>query len=456
MLGGIVKLALILSVGMCSSFFCFAQRTNPLQSKEAFHLVTIHNKKIDSLVRHYRHKAENYLIKGKYLHNIYSIDSIGIKIFATSYHKKQNKPEFSLTWEEVEIFDKLIRYADKSFVYDIYLNKRDNPLSPMVSGVVSILEQNHPKPLGHLENKPLQGFRIAIDPGHTAGDFAMARIEQRYIKIFHEKKWYEFAEGILTLATARILKDSLEKYGATVLLTRTKHGHNSDGQTYQEWLKYRLPQILRNQGLNEKQIADKIKNTPKEFFFEYYSNEDLENRAQKINLFKPHFSIILHYNIDGDNKSCIKPTEKNYSMTFVPGAYMVGELHSAKDRFDFLRTLLTNHFEESVILSSFVQEAFVKQLNVPAVTEADNPFYLRNSCLKVKEGIYARNLRLCRLLNSPLCYGEPLLQDNVCELQLLALHNEKKGIISPRVVEVANAYLTGILKYAAYWKKKAS
>jgi hypothetical protein len=74
--------------------------------------------------------------------------------------------------------------------------------------------------------------------------------------------------------------------------------------------------------------------------------------------------------------------------------------------------------------------------------------------MKVKEGIYARNLRLCRLLNTPVCYGEPLLQDNCFELVALSQHNEKTKTISPRVIEVANAYFQGIMKYAEYLKKK--
>lgn len=436
------------------SLSAFSQRSNPNVTKGEFHPITIHNKKLDSLVRHYRNKTENYLIKTKYLHSLYAIDSNGIKIYPTSYHKKKDRPEFSLTWEEVEVFEKLIKYAERDFAYDIFTNKRNDPLSPMVNSIVKILEENHSQPLPNRPDKPFTGLRIAIDPGHTAGNFQTAKIEQRYTKIFYENKWYEFAEGILTLATANILKDSLIKYGAEVFVTRTKPNTNVNGQTYQQWLKHRLPQILRNQGLNEMQIQKKIKTTPAEFFFEYYSNEDLDNRATKINAFKPHFTVVIHYNVDGNNKGWQSHTEKNYSMTFVPGAYMQGELNSPRDRYDFVRTLITNHFEESVILSGHIQEAFEKQLKVPAVTEEDNPYYIKNSCLKVKEGIYARNLRLCRLLNTPVCYGEPLLQDNCFELVALGQHNEKTGTISPRVIEVANAYFQGIIKYADYLKRK--
>jgi N-acetylmuramoyl-L-alanine amidase len=450
----IISISLICFIINYFSFDIFAQRSNPTLTKEDFHPITIHNRRLDSLVKHYREKTEKYLIKTKYLHSLYAIDSTGVKIYATSYHKKKNKPEFSLSWDEVEVFDKLIKYAEKEFAYDIFTNKRNEPLSPMVNSMVKILEENHVKPLPHNPNKPLDGLRIAIDPGHTAGNFQVAKIEQRHTRIFYEHKWYEFAEGILTLATANILKDSLLKYGAEVFVTRTKPNSNVNGLSYQQWLKYRLPQILRKEGLNETQIQQKIKTTPSEFFFEYYSNEDLDNRATKINAFKPHFTIVMHYNVDGGNKGWQAHTEKNYSMTFVPGAYMQGELNSPKDRYDFVRTLLTNHFEESVILSGYVQEAFEKHLNVPAVTEEDNPYYIKNSCMKVTNGIYARNLRLCRLLNTPVCYGEPLLQDNCFELVALAQHNEKTKTISPRIIEVANAYFKGVMNYADHLKRK--
>ena len=45
-----------------------------------------------------------------------------------------------------------------------------------------------------------------------------------------------FNEGNLALGTALLLRDSLEKLGAEVLVTRNQEAHTSFGGTYDDWL----------------------------------------------------------------------------------------------------------------------------------------------------------------------------------------------------------------------------
>jgi len=141
-------------------------------------------------------------------------------------------------------------------------------------------------------------------------------------------------------------------------------------------------------------------------------------------------------------------------MIFVPGSYLAGELSTPIERFDFLRTLLTDHMQESTLLSSFIMDEFESRLKVPAISDYQAPRYLTQNSKKVKKGIYARNLRLCRLLNTPVCYGESLLQDNKQELLWLSENDLKNGIIAPRLITVANAYLVGIKKYVEVLKQR--
>ena len=64
----------------------------------------------------------------------------------------------------------------------------------------------------------------------------------------------------------------------------------------------------------------------------------------------------------------------------------------------------------------------------------------------VEKGVYARNLGLCRLINSPIAYGESMYQD--CETELTQLHNNNENNKpAKRVEQVADAYYKGILRY---------
>ena len=69
------------------------------------------------------------------------------------------------------------------------------------------------------EGRPLEGVRIAIDPGHLGGDFAEL-----------EERWFQFGdgrpvtEGDLTLQVATLLEPRLTALGAEVTLVRSAPG----------------------------------------------------------------------------------------------------------------------------------------------------------------------------------------------------------------------------------------
>ncbi len=399
---------------------------------------------IDSLMVHYRYMADRYMVKNKYLYQYFEIDGYGIRMFSSSRNKRGEKAEFSLPWEELEDYKRLIRFADRALQYEVYCTKKEQTFSFSLLQSLHILEQNHQLVHPKTDN-PFYGLKIAIDPGHIAGNLPMAMIEQRFVEMKHPEtgKKVHVIEGVLTLQTAQILKDSLENLGAIVMLTREKHDRSAEGISFQYWKKHRHPRKMKQKGFSPQQIADSIKNTAPAILFDEFANEDLDLRAEKINYFKPDFTFVLHYNVDVNNTLWRNPTQKNYALTFVPGAYISGELSSKLERFDFLRRLLTEQVADSDLLSQEVLKQFNERLKVPPLTDQQAPAYVRRWCLKVGEGVYARNLRLCRLLNSPICYGEPLLQDNASELAMLTKINPEHGV-PDRIVEVAQAYLEGL------------
>ena len=113
----------------------------------------------------------------------------------------------------------------------------------------------------------------------------------------------------------------------------------------------------------------------------------------------------------------------------------------------FLKLLLLGNLERSINLAKLVQEEFVQTLNVPSVP-VENPIaYLNKASIFVSEGVYARNLGLCRLINSPIAYGESMYQD--CETELVQLHNNNNAQNKPskRVEQVADSYYKAVLRY---------
>jgi N-acetylmuramoyl-L-alanine amidase len=284
----------------------------------------------------------------------------------------------------------------------------------------------------------LKDLRIAIDPGHLGGDFAI--IEERYVKMIttkpsEAKENIFFKEGTLALMTALLLKQWLEAEGAKVFLTKEKEGQAVYEKNFFEWLAI--------EGLTKPSLS------LKQFFSSEYNRLDLDARARKINDFHPHLTLIIHYNAHGNRHPVTQensPEDHNYNMVFIGGAFRKEDLKSASNRYEFLRLLLTDDVDQSLRLSQQVIQQLALKLNVPPVTSLDPVPYLAPTSLAVGEGIYARNLALTRLVHGPLCYGETLCQDHREEcVKLNAKDLEINNIRGPkRVEQVARAYFEAV------------
>jgi len=285
------------------------------------------------------------------------------------------------------------------------------------------------------------GLRIAIDPGHLGGDFAV--LEERYVKMFATrpaaaKENIFFKEGTLALLTALLLKEWLEADGAIVYLTKDKEGQAVYEKSFFEWLAiegYKHRASLRD-------------------LFSKYNRLDLFARANKINAFRPHLTLIIHYNAHGINRKPHTeenyPTAYNFNMVFIGGSFCSGELKNSSDRYEFVRLLLTDDIDQSVHLCEHVIQQLCEKLDVLPVNPPQHPIsYLKLNSLYIKKGIYARNLALTRHVHGPLCYGESLCQDHEEEcIRLNAKDLEVNGIRGPkRVEQVARAYYEALQSY---------
>ncbi|HXC03217.1 MAG TPA: N-acetylmuramoyl-L-alanine amidase, partial [Bacteroidia bacterium] len=391
-----------------------------------------------------QHRIDTYLDKNHTLGDFYTISDSGMVLFATPEKKGKNEYEYFIRWDKLSFF----QAAATDTRSKIPFQQRMYLMEHVQSDSTTL-----PKPHPSNKTKPIDGIRIALDPGHTAGTLENGKLEQKYLEIKQDSvngipKDVELVEGQLTMRTALILKKKLEEAGAEVMLTR-KPDETAFGISYAEWKKKYLHQALDSlvkckSITPQKKTFILTKAKDKQIFMEVFRDIELRKRADLINDFLPDITVIIHYNVDEKNVDWKKLSDKNYVMTFIGGAMTPAELNKSEKRFEFLRLALCNDLDKSEKLSSCVVQRFSQTLNVPVAAKNDAT-YLHDNCLTTSSsGVYCRNLILCRIVHSTLVYGETLYQDNREECyRLMQVSDSDPG----RVQEVAQAYYAGILDY---------
>lgn len=275
-------------------------------------------------------KIKKYLQHDSNLENFYTVTDSELLIFASPENKKENSPEFVLH------FGTKPRIIQDKFTPNKF------------------------------SDQPLQGLRIALDPGHLGGN--MARIEERFIDMTlpGEGTRIQFDEGTLATFTAKILKSYLTHLGADVLLTREEPGEPVCKLSFSKWCEQVFGIINDEDWLteeNQKKVfshlsivdpslatmenlksrfktisqanpADKIRLIKQALFRLCYNSLDLNARSEKINAFNPHLTIIIHYNAGGE------VSYANYNLTFIPGSFLKGELSGPAARYEFVRLIV--------------------------------------------------------------------------------------------------------------------
>ncbi|MDX2245576.1 MAG: hypothetical protein SF052_02290 [Bacteroidia bacterium] len=406
----------------------------------------------------------DFLLKDSALTGQFEITEAGIFMYENPEMKIAGTPEAVIYPEEYHAFSAMVHTLNADTLLKLYKSKGRNRWPDSLIHRFDTLE-NRPVYFGADSLQPLKGFRIALDPGHIAGDFETAVIEGKSIKMnpspATRMQTIQFFEAGLTLATAWAMREELETLGAIVMMTRTRPGTGAKGLTFEEWKTSRWDSLMQEEKtagtLTEEEIQ-KWKNTRDDpgIMTRFFTPEDLRERAKRVNLFQPHLTLIIHYNVDlsnwqnRDSTNNISPTEKNYCMAFVPGAFMEGELAEPIDRLAFLRMMLTNDVEKSVRLSDLFIGHSTRITGVPVVSREYPLRYLHKASVYTGfPGVYARNLSLTRLIYGPVCYGESLCQDNLAES--LAFNNKDTEIggvpVSSRVKVVAKAYVETVKEY---------
>ncbi len=247
-------------------------------------------------------------------------------------------------------------------------------------------------------NKPLQGVRIALDPGHIGGPWA--RMEERWFQIGDSKP---VTEGDMTLLVAKLLIPRLEALGAKVSLTRTKASPVTPLR----------PARLKDEAIASLDDKDQAATAPaikSESEILFYRVGEIRRRAALINgKIKPDLVLCLHFNAEawGDpDKPAL--TDANHMHFLVTGGFGGDELIYEDQRFTMLRKLLSRAFSEELALTESVAAQMARKTRLPPYAYADD------NAIRVGASpyVWARNLLANRLFDCPVVYAEPYVMNS--------------------------------------------
>lgn len=337
-------------------------------------------------------------------------------------------------WVEVQEERALIRMdaKDASKVYTLHFAKDAN-----VADVPRYWRKKEEIDSDRTES-PLSGVKIAIDPGHIGGDFAV--IEERN---FAYKETAPIQEGTSTMIVAKMLKQQLESLGATVFLTRQDNQPVSKHRS-KDYIKYVQS---KNSKLN---ILPSKKGIEHSSNLMFYRVGEIKQRARLVNnQFKPDLVVCLHFNATKwDEKNLIG--EEHFHM-ILNGAYTKGEFANDDERFMLLRKILQGIHEEEAKLNASVARSFVVHTGLPPYQ------YDANSSRAVKINgnpyLWGRNLIANREFTCPVVYCEPYLMNAVDTHARISKGNTQElqyinGLLRPSIYEeYATSVAEGLVNY---------
>jgi len=247
-------------------------------------------------------------------------------------------------------------------------------------------------------DRPLEGVRITLDPGHIGGK--CAQMEERWFVIDDS---LPVMEGEMVLLVAQKIKPRLEALGAVVSLTREENKPVGLKRSphFMALAEAKVEALGLDKELTGK-YAEKM----------FYRTAEIRARARKVNeVLKPDLVVALHFNAeawgDPDNPTL---TENNHFHILVNGAYTSGEVRKADQRFEMLRRILQGTFNEEVALSEAFVTSFWKETGLPAYQYEPNS--TRALPVDTRGYVWSRNLLANRLFECPVVFLEPYIMNS--------------------------------------------
>jgi N-acetylmuramoyl-L-alanine amidase len=289
--------------------------------------------------------------------------------------------------------------------------------------------------------KPLNGVRIALDPGHLGGTWA--KMEERWFQIGRSKP---VTEGDMTLLVAQLLVPRLQALGATVYLVRRKPGPVTSARP--ERLKKAAAASLADK--DDPITAAAIKTESERLF---YRVSEIHRRAELINEnIRPDLVICLHFNAESwGDPAHPTLTDKNHLHLLITGCFAAKELSYDDQRFNMLAKLLSRAYREELAVAESVAASLAGATGLPAYQ------YESGNALKIGSSpyVWARNLLANRLYECPVLYVEPYVMNSRATFERIqagdyAGKQAVSGRLQPSIFrEYADAVTRGLAGYYA-------
>ncbi|MES2570572.1 MAG: hypothetical protein V4710_11030, partial [Verrucomicrobiota bacterium] len=259
-------------------------------------------------------------------------------------------------------------------------------------------------------DRPLAGWRIALDPGHLGGEWA--RMEERWFQIGQSAP---VTEGDLTLRVAELLAPRLVELGAEILWVRrtTAPVTPERPETLREAARaeFALQGIVPTRDTHDGP-DDPARGTTLQFGSEtlFYRTSEIRHRARLLNTqLRPDLTLCLHFNAEawGDPRTPAFVPGNHFHL-LVNGCYSAAELRNDDVRCDMLIKLLGRCHDEELAASETVAAAMAAATGLPPYE------YPGNNALHTGESTYvwARNLLASRLYESPVLFFEPYVMNS--------------------------------------------
>lgn len=249
------------------------------------------------------------------------------------------------------------------------------------------------------QSLPLQGLRVAIDPGHLGGPWA--RMEERWYQIGENKP---VTEGDMTLIVAKLLRTELEARGAIVTLTREDSRPSTDLRPADlvEEAKRSLSEQEKSLGPeNVRQESEKL----------FYRTAEIRARAEKVNkTIKPDIVLAVHFNAEPwGNAERPKFVDANHLHLLITGGFTRDELAYDDHLYAMLVKLMSGCFSEENALAQQLAKSLHKATGLPPYVYKDSADAV---CVHGSSYVWARNLLANRLFECPVVYLEPYVMNN--------------------------------------------
>ena len=252
-------------------------------------------------------------------------------------------------------------------------------------------------------DKPLEGMRIVVDPGHIGGEFA--KMEARWFLIGEEGENKPVMEGEMSLRVGEILRDELTRLGARVALVRRENKpvtakRPADFVDYARTEYNFPPDTDPEKDIKLLRAAERL----------FYLSSEIRARAKRINDdFRPDLALCLHVNAEGwGNPADPDFVKQNHFHILTNGCYSEGEIKKDDQRFEMLRRLLQRTHAEELAVSTTVAEVMSTAIDLPpyhypganAKLVGDNPY------------VWSRNLLATRSFECPVVFFEPYVMNH--------------------------------------------